>query len=145
VQALTRRWDGIGTAFHDGNAQIITAANHLWRDQRAELTRQMGWPTPGEGPDIVDYLQQARHARQRTGPPHGADPAGQHEPGDILSGTGFTALAGLDTYAFRLDWPAGLRLFEIDQPPVLRFKDTVLRDTGAQARCDRTVVAVDLR
>jgi methyltransferase (TIGR00027 family) len=53
--------------------------------------------------------------------------------------------AGLDARAFRLDWPAGLRLFEIDQPKVLDFKDTVLTDAGALARCARTVVAVDLR
>jgi len=53
--------------------------------------------------------------------------------------------AGLDARAFRLDWPGGLRLFEIDQPPVLRFKDAVLRETGARPRCDHTMVAVDLR
>ena len=32
VQVLTRRWDEIGTAFHDGDPQIVTAANQLWRD-----------------------------------------------------------------------------------------------------------------
>ena len=53
--------------------------------------------------------------------------------------------AGLDTRAFRLDWPAGTRVFELDQPRVLEFKDTVLHATGAAARCDRRVVPVDLR
>jgi methyltransferase (TIGR00027 family) len=53
--------------------------------------------------------------------------------------------AGLDVRAYRLDWPAGLRLFEIDQPKVLEFKETVLRDVGATARCRRTAVAADLR
>ncbi|MDI5969364.1 class I SAM-dependent methyltransferase [Streptomyces sp. SL13] len=53
--------------------------------------------------------------------------------------------AGLDTRAFRLDWPAGCRLFEVDQPKVLEFKDTVLGEQQAQARCDRRAVAVDLR
>jgi methyltransferase (TIGR00027 family) len=52
--------------------------------------------------------------------------------------------AGLDTRAFRLDWPDGVRLFEVDRPTVLEFKEAVLRDTGAQARCERRVVAVDL-
>lgn len=52
---------------------------------------------------------------------------------------------GLDTRAFRLDWPAGFRLFEVDQPRVLSFKDAVLERHGAQPRCARTVVAVDLR
>ncbi|HEY2427576.1 MAG TPA: SAM-dependent methyltransferase, partial [Acidimicrobiales bacterium] len=30
--------------------------------------------------------------------------------------------AGLDTRAFRLDWPAGVRVFEVDVPDVLDFK-----------------------
>lgn len=53
--------------------------------------------------------------------------------------------AGLDTRAFRLDWPAGVRLFEIDQPTVVEFKDGVLREQGAHARCVRHVVGIDLR
>jgi methyltransferase (TIGR00027 family) len=53
--------------------------------------------------------------------------------------------AGLDARAFRLAWPPGLRLFEIDQPKVLEFKDAVLRDHGAPAQCARHVVAIDLR
>jgi len=53
--------------------------------------------------------------------------------------------AGLDTRAFRLDWPAGARLFEIDQPAVLEFKDGVLRAEDATPRCVRTAVGVDLR
>jgi len=53
--------------------------------------------------------------------------------------------AGLDSRAFRLDWPPGLRLFELDQPDVLDFKEAVLRQAGASPRCQRTVVAADLR
>ena len=53
--------------------------------------------------------------------------------------------AGLDARAFRLDWPMGLRLFEIDQPKVLEFKDTVLAGAGGAARCTRTAVPIDLR
>ncbi|GAA4838380.1 SAM-dependent methyltransferase [Saccharopolyspora rosea] len=53
--------------------------------------------------------------------------------------------SGLDTRAFRLDWPEGFRVFEIDQPKVLEFKDTALADRGVQPRCERTAVPVDLR
>jgi methyltransferase (TIGR00027 family) len=53
--------------------------------------------------------------------------------------------AGLDTRAYRLDWPAGLRLFELDQPEVLRFKDDVLRGIDAKPRCERHSVPIDLR
>jgi methyltransferase (TIGR00027 family) len=50
--------------------------------------------------------------------------------------------AGLDTRAFRLDWPDGLRLFELDLPEVLAFKDDVLT---ASPSCARTALPVDLR
>jgi methyltransferase (TIGR00027 family) len=53
--------------------------------------------------------------------------------------------AGLDTRAYRLAWPAGVRLFELDLPEVLAFKERVLRERGATARCDRSPVPVDLR
>jgi methyltransferase (TIGR00027 family) len=53
--------------------------------------------------------------------------------------------AGLDSRAFRLDWPPGLRLFELDQPDVLDFKEAVLRQAEARPRCQRTVIAADLR
>lgn len=53
--------------------------------------------------------------------------------------------AGLDARAYRLDWPAGTRLFEVDTPDVLRFKESVLDGQGAVPRCDRTVVEADLR
>jgi methyltransferase (TIGR00027 family) len=51
--------------------------------------------------------------------------------------------AGLDSRAYRLDWPADTSLYEVDLPKVLAFKDTVLAD--AEPRCRRTVVAADLR
>ncbi|OLR93881.1 SAM-dependent methyltransferase [Actinokineospora bangkokensis] len=45
--------------------------------------------------------------------------------------------AGLDTRAFRLDWPAGTTVFEVDVPEVLAFKDSVLAGEGP--RCARRV------
>lgn len=53
--------------------------------------------------------------------------------------------AGLDTRAYRLPWPDGTSVFEIDQPRVLEFKDEVLADDGAVARCVRHTVPIDLR
>lgn len=53
--------------------------------------------------------------------------------------------AGLDTRAFRLAWPAGTRLFELDLPDVLAFKEPVLAARGAEPRCTRTAVPADLR
>ena len=51
--------------------------------------------------------------------------------------------AGMDSRAFRLEFPAGTRLFEIDQPSVLTYKAQKL--AGARPRAERTVVPIDLR
>lgn len=53
--------------------------------------------------------------------------------------------AGLDTRAFRLDWPDGTRLFEVDLPGLLAFKQAVLGVHRAAPRCERAVVRTDLR
>ncbi|MFJ9782260.1 SAM-dependent methyltransferase [Amycolatopsis sp. NPDC101161] len=53
--------------------------------------------------------------------------------------------AGLDARGFRLPWPAGTRLFELDLPEVLAFKDDVLAEQGAEPSCERIAVPVDLR
>ncbi|MGW2280405.1 class I SAM-dependent methyltransferase [Streptomyces sp. NPDC001770] len=53
--------------------------------------------------------------------------------------------AGMDSRAFRIDWPEGTRLFEVDTAAPLAFKASVLRQEHAVARCERTTVAVDLR
>jgi methyltransferase (TIGR00027 family) len=53
--------------------------------------------------------------------------------------------SGLDSRAYRLDWPAGTTVFEIDQPQVLEYKSTTLSESGAAPKADRRAVAVDLR
>jgi methyltransferase (TIGR00027 family) len=53
--------------------------------------------------------------------------------------------AGLDTRAFRLEWPDGVTVYEVDAPLVLSFKEKVLGDTGARPRSVRKIVATDLR
>lgn len=53
--------------------------------------------------------------------------------------------SGLDSRAYRLDWPSGTTVYEIDQPKVLEYKQSVLSEHGVQPRADRREVAVDLR
>lgn len=53
--------------------------------------------------------------------------------------------SGLDTRAYRLPWPSGTRVFEIDQPQVIAFKTRTLADLGAEPTAQRTTVAIDLR
>jgi methyltransferase (TIGR00027 family) len=53
--------------------------------------------------------------------------------------------AGLDSRAYRLDWPAGTVVYEIDLPKVLEYKSETLAGHGATPIADRRAVAVDLR
>src|ERR1700739_3435635 len=53
--------------------------------------------------------------------------------------------SGLESRAYRLDWPAGTTIFELDRPQVLDFKREVLTENGAQPRAGRREIAVDLR
>ena len=52
--------------------------------------------------------------------------------------------AGLDARAFRLGWPDKLRVFEIDLPQVLEFKEQVVQAEGWRPSCERITVPVDL-
>jgi len=53
--------------------------------------------------------------------------------------------AGLDSRAYRLAWPAGTVVFELDQPQVLQFKRDVLDSRDETPTAERREVAVDLR
>lgn len=53
--------------------------------------------------------------------------------------------AGLDARAWRLPWPDGTVVYELDQPKVLDFKSDTLRDHGARPAAKLVNVAVDLR
>jgi methyltransferase (TIGR00027 family) len=52
--------------------------------------------------------------------------------------------AGLDARAYRLPWPYGTRLYELDQPAVLATKDATLAAIGAEPSCERHTLGVDL-
>jgi methyltransferase (TIGR00027 family) len=50
--------------------------------------------------------------------------------------------AGMDSRSYRLDWPAGTRVFELDQPEVIDHKQAALG--AAQPRCERVALSCDL-
>jgi methyltransferase (TIGR00027 family) len=52
--------------------------------------------------------------------------------------------AGMDTRAFRLDWPEGTTVYEIDRDDVFDRKEEVLGRLHARPACDRRVVRADL-
>ncbi|WP_193046180.1 class I SAM-dependent methyltransferase [Mycolicibacterium baixiangningiae] len=53
--------------------------------------------------------------------------------------------SGLDARAYRLSWPAGTVVYEIDQPEVIEFKTRTLAGIGASPATELRTVAVDLR
>jgi methyltransferase (TIGR00027 family) len=53
--------------------------------------------------------------------------------------------AGLDSRAYRLNWPPGTAVHEIDQPKVLDYKTGILERHGAVPTASRRPVPVDLR
>ncbi|OBA64517.1 SAM-dependent methyltransferase [Mycobacterium sp. 1100029.7] len=53
--------------------------------------------------------------------------------------------AGLDSRAYRLEWPTGTKVYEIDQPEVIDFKTTTLSKIGATPTAERRPVSIDLR
>lgn len=52
--------------------------------------------------------------------------------------------AGLDARAFRLAWVKETRLYELDQPSVLTYKDQLLRSGGQHPRYEQQTIGVDL-
>jgi methyltransferase (TIGR00027 family) len=53
--------------------------------------------------------------------------------------------AGLDARVYRLDWPDGTTVYELDQPEVIEFKTKTLSGLGAQPMAKRHTIAIDLR
>jgi methyltransferase (TIGR00027 family) len=53
--------------------------------------------------------------------------------------------SGLDSRAYRLPWPAGTVVYEIDQPRVIEFKSTTLAEVGAEPTASRRTIPIDLR
>ena len=53
--------------------------------------------------------------------------------------------AGLDSRAYRLNWPAGSIVYEVDQPQVVAFKTETMAALGAEPTAQRRTVSIDLR
>src|SRR5277367_2485743 len=53
--------------------------------------------------------------------------------------------AGLDARAYRLAWPPGTVVYEVDQPKVVEFKTETMARLGAEPTTERRTVSIDLR
>jgi len=51
--------------------------------------------------------------------------------------------SGMDTRAFRLNWPNGTHVYEIDQSDVILYKESIL--TGIIPNCNRYSICADLK
>jgi methyltransferase (TIGR00027 family) len=53
--------------------------------------------------------------------------------------------SGLDARPYRLHWPDGSVVYEVDQPQVIEFKTTTMSKIGATPTAERRTVSIDLR
>ncbi|OBJ07486.1 hypothetical protein A5624_22295 [Mycobacterium sp. 1482292.6] len=53
--------------------------------------------------------------------------------------------SGLDSRAYRLDWPSGISIYEVDQPEVIGWKRDILAKLGCAPATHHRCVGVDLR
>ena len=128
----TRRPDAL---FHDPYAEVLVTAvgSESWtRIVRGEIGGLEQAATQAMGPIIAALIARTCYF----------DAYFQDAAADGIRQIGILA-AGLDARAYRLEWPVGTTVFELDLPKVLEFKENAL----AQARpaVDRRAVAVDLR
>ena len=120
------RWfnDPYAAAFAVAGRELLPAADSVRTDEDRAVISVMGLQVAVRNRFYDDYLMAATAAGCRQ---------------VVL------LAAGLDTRAFRLPWPDGVRLFELDLPELVEFNDGVLAGRDAVPRCTRTVVRVDLR
>jgi methyltransferase (TIGR00027 family) len=53
--------------------------------------------------------------------------------------------SGLDCRAYRLDWPPSMRIYEVDQPAVVEWKQNILADHGCSSTALHRCIGIDLR
>ncbi|BBZ65961.1 putative S-adenosyl-L-methionine-dependent methyltransferase [Mycolicibacterium insubricum] len=58
---------------------------------------------------------------------------------------GVILASGLDARGWRLDWPADMVVYEVDQPEVIAFKTATLASLDATPTADLRPIAIDLR
>jgi len=52
--------------------------------------------------------------------------------------------AGMDTRAYRLEWPEGSTVYELDRPALLELKATIISSVDSRPGCSVRMVGVDL-
>jgi methyltransferase (TIGR00027 family) len=135
----------------------LTAAARARESRRPDRLFDDPYAAALAGPEGIAFMERTEEAGRQPGAP--ATPDGNPYIAirtryfddffveELAAGAPLQAVlvaAGLDSRAYRLPWPEGTRLFELDRPEVLRAKQEVLDGMGARPRCDRRGVGVDL-
>lgn len=96
-------------------------------------------PFGDAGPERVQAMVAGMAMRTRFFDKYFADAAGAGIRQVVI------LASGLDSRAYRLSWPPGTVVYEIDQPAVIDFKTATLAGLGAVPAAVRRTVGVDLR
>ena len=137
------------TAAFGAAARAVATNRGLLNDPFAEqLVRAAGFD------HFVRVIDDDRFAADDTDSPRFLDICAAHTRfvDEFLADAGRAGLrqvviltSGLDTRPYRLWWPPGTTVYEVDRPEVLDFKSEALRALGAELNASRCAVGVDLR
>jgi methyltransferase (TIGR00027 family) len=136
---LTSRWVAANRALETDHAEP------LYRDPYArELAGEAGF-------DVLYSMRAAAGMGNFNGPDPFLTVRTRYFDDGVLNAVRASAIdqvvilaAGMDARAFRLEWPDGVRLFEVDREDVFLHKEAVLTRLNASPSCDRRVVREDL-
>lgn len=125
----------------DPYARLLTAnaAIGLWNAMRDEsMFTKLQSADPATSA-VIDYVRRYQAVRTHFFDSYFADL--------VNSGVRQVVIlaSGLDSRAYRLDWPAECTVYEIDQPQVLDYKSATLAAHGVKPTVDRREVPIDLR
>jgi methyltransferase (TIGR00027 family) len=128
---------------------LVTAASRAQESSRPDALFVDPWADLLAGPEGREFLE--RHEDVLTAPTP-IFVVRHRFFDDFLVGAAARGLrqlvlvaAGLDTRAYRLAWPPGTSLYELDHPQVLAYKQESLDRAGAAPACTRMPVPADLK
>ncbi len=92
-----------------------------------------------------DFFTTAAGGGNSAGAAGGGNSAEDAEAGEAGIRQAVILASGLDSRAYRLPWPDGTVVYEIDQPAVIGAKTAAMAQIGATPTAERRTVAIDLR
>jgi methyltransferase (TIGR00027 family) len=133
-----------------------TVERPLFRDPYAQLfldaAAELGWQRPYTDATLTELAKADPQLAERVHAMSGYTASRTRFFDDFFIGAGADGVrqavilaAGLDARGWRLPWPGGTVVSEIDQPKVLEFKGATLRAHGAEPAAGYVAIPIDLR